>query len=529
MVTQKKELKELEEFFIPEHRVQVQDPPLGRGGFGIVRIAELLPAEGSQLGAETVVVKELMSDNWNIIPLRAAYVSPTVNDVLGGPTNVRVSTPKRLTREMKVWAKCHHENILKFIGYHLGDDFKPAYLVSEYMRNGNAREYLAKNEMITGLHPYHDAKNTFMVIASLQNRKTPEPTPPPALATPLLELLRECWSFEPNERPDVFACIDVVDGLTRQQVSEVSTEPFKDETLGTLSLDRDFLNEALAGLHRFYIPKHKIRITRRLADGRYGPLYLVELESEGISTTTIAVAKVLKAENWDVSPLRLAYRLAREIGVLSTCQHRNITELLGYYLSDDFQESYIISPWMKNGNVSDYIARERPSIAGRMQLLRDVSEGLHYLHSGPLPIVHGDMIPGNVLVDDDGRAVLSDFALAKLLQDTRTGLTTSVGHVRHVRWLAPELLLGDGRVPLSSDIWGWGCLALTMIADEIPYSKMGTDARIIVAIATGRTPLPTPVPVSLNGLLPILQKCWNMNPKERPDSLACKSAVASLV
>ncbi|KAG8947741.1 hypothetical protein FRC04_010515 [Tulasnella sp. 424] len=143
----KKELKELEEFFIPEHRVQVQDPPLGRGGFGIVRIAELLPAEGSQLGAETVVVKELMSDNWNIIPLRAAYVSPTVNDVLGGPTNVRVSTPKRLTREMKVWAKCHHENILKFIGYHLGDDFKPAYLVSEYMRNGNAREYLAKNEV----------------------------------------------------------------------------------------------------------------------------------------------------------------------------------------------------------------------------------------------------------------------------------------------------------------------------------------------------------------------------------------------
>lgn len=48
---------------------------------------------------------------------------------------------------MKVWAKCHHENILKFIGYHLGENFKPAYLVSEYMRNGNAKDYLARNEV----------------------------------------------------------------------------------------------------------------------------------------------------------------------------------------------------------------------------------------------------------------------------------------------------------------------------------------------------------------------------------------------
>lgn len=49
--------------------------------------------------------------------------------------------------------------------------------------------------------------------------------------------------------------------------------------------------------------------------------------------------------------------------------HPNIAPLVGYYLSDDFKESYIVSEWMKNGNVRDYLARERPSINARLQLV----------------------------------------------------------------------------------------------------------------------------------------------------------------
>lgn len=51
---------------------------------------------------------------------------------------------------MSVWAKCEHKNIIQFIGYHLGENYDPAYLISPYMKNGNISEYLKKNQIRTG-------------------------------------------------------------------------------------------------------------------------------------------------------------------------------------------------------------------------------------------------------------------------------------------------------------------------------------------------------------------------------------------
>ncbi|KAG9023980.1 hypothetical protein FS837_005547, partial [Tulasnella sp. UAMH 9824] len=125
-IIQRKKLESLQHYFIPESRLQVEQKPFGAGGFGVVKKAKLLPLADSSVDEVTVAVKELRVDTMRVIPLRAAY---------------------RLVREMVVWSTCKHENILQFLGYHLGENFDPAYLISPHMENGNVRDYLAANKV----------------------------------------------------------------------------------------------------------------------------------------------------------------------------------------------------------------------------------------------------------------------------------------------------------------------------------------------------------------------------------------------
>ena len=120
--------------------------------------------------------------------------------------------------------------------------------------------------------------------------------------------------------------------------------------------------------------------------------------------------------------------------------------------------------------------------------VKDVCRGLRYLHT--LLVVHGDLkgvgtftsvkahltrmnTQNNILIDDDGHAVLTDFGLSKVIEELTgpTGNTTSMlGGT--IRWQAPELIFdeheedeeGDSRKSgpfpsLSSDVWSFACTA----------------------------------------------------------------------
>ncbi|KAG8914172.1 hypothetical protein FRC01_004192 [Tulasnella sp. 417] len=211
-------------YSIPADRLEVERNSFAMGGFGAVKLATLLPPAGSQNEQLTVVVEELRVDTSQVIPLRVAY---------------------RLVRETMVWSACKHANILEFLGYHLGEDFDPAYLVSPHMKNGNIRDYLAANEVelpkllelvqgtIKGLEylhskippivhgdlkaimtkklPYHEVKNENLIpVVMISNLKTPEPSLEPVLPPLILDMIRKCWIFEEQRRPFASTCMDTV-------------------------------------------------------------------------------------------------------------------------------------------------------------------------------------------------------------------------------------------------------------------------------------------------------------------------------
>ena len=106
-------------------------------------------------------------------------------------------------------------------------------------------------------------------------------------------------------------------------------------------------------------------------------------------------------------------------------------------------------------------------LAAKVELLRQVAEGLHAAHCQGL--LHRDIKPGNVLVEQatEGlRALVSDFGLAR---DQEGGLTRSGFPAGTLDFMSPEQLLGRGPLDLRSDVYSLGATLYSVLSGRLPY------------------------------------------------------------
>ncbi|KAF9230853.1 kinase-like domain-containing protein, partial [Melanogaster broomeanus] len=172
--------------------------------------------------------------------------------------------------------------------------------------------------------------------------------------------------------------------------------------------------------------------------------------------------------------------LRREIKVWHNLRHPNIVRLLGITFGFGTTIS-TVSPWMSGGPLHTYLA-ENPELSesARFHLV---------MHS--FPVVHGDLSSGNVLVDSDGRACLSDFGLSSILGGLHGGssFVRSTCRPGAIRWAAPELVWDPDTVKAStaSDVFSFGCVMLQILSGQVPWGKMHENT-IVVELDKGRSP-----------------------------------------
>lgn len=130
----------------------------------------------------------------------------------------------------------------------------------------------------------------------------------------------------------------------------------------------------------------------------------------------------------------------------------------------------LVTQYMRNGNMLEYIDRLRPYKVDRRELVLQVAEALAFLHT-KTGLVHGDIKCENVLISDSGKALLADFGLSALIDKAESSTTTalSVRGWNSVRFAAPELLQdtassgATARVrskTAQSDVWAFGMLVI---------------------------------------------------------------------
>lgn len=162
--------------------------------------------------------------------------------------------------------------------------------------------------------------------------------------------------------------------------------------------------------------------------------------------------------------------------------HKNIVPLLGITTAP----LQLVSKWMPDGNLMEYVGKH--SNTNRHDLLSDIAEGLHFLHSRN--IIHGDLKGPNILIDGGGRARIADFGLATVTRNLDSVRSPSDDHGHTVRWAAPEVLRGEP-FTTATDVFSFA-----MIMIEVRHTSAVPVKPWFTAFPDRRRYLQVPLPSS---------------------------------
>jgi serine/threonine protein kinase len=195
-----------------------------------------------------------------------------------------------------------------------------------------------------------------------------------------------------------------------------------------------------------------------LGQGLMGIVYLARRKSESESVAL----KVLRNELADDELYRR--RFQREARIASELDHEHVVPVI------DFGEAsgrlYLASRYVEGVSLSERIVEEGPlSLQELVRLAIELSGALDALHTRGL--VHRDVKPANVMLDEFGAAGLTDFGLARGEADT---VLTKTGFVvGTVDYLAPEMIRGQ-QASTASDVYAFGCLLYECLAGAPPFA-----------------------------------------------------------
>ena len=227
----------------------------------------------------------------------------------------------------------------------------------------------------------------------------------------------------------------------------------------------------------------------------------------------------------DASDLKFKQQLENEIAIVKDLKHPRIVTYLGH----DYQDEclYIYLEYMAGGSLSQALTQfgcfEEPLV---LSYAKEILEGLEYLHTHDPPVVHRDIKGGNVLVDLECHAKLSDFGCSKRASETDDTLCHTLKG--SIPWMAPEVIknTGYGR---KADLWSFGCVLIEMATGKSPWGSFDNPMTAMYKIAmSDQTP---PVPESLSARSQeLIRLCVQRDANLRPSatSLLAHEALQNL-
>lgn len=212
-----------------------------------------------------------------------------------------------------------------------------------------------------------------------------------------------------------------------------------------------------------------------------------------------------------------ARRLVAEARLLAPLDHRGVVAVSDG--SVDESRPFLVMPLVTGGTLAGRLTSGPLPVAETIRLGRELADTLAYLHERG--IVHRDMKPSNILLDEDGRPVLSDFGVSRLVDSTRA--TTTGQLVGTAAYLAPEQVRGGETGP-AADVYALGLVLLECLTGRRVYA--GTNQ---VGVATARLHHEAEVPDHLpDGFHDLLSGMVRTDPGQRPTAAGCVERLAAV-
>ncbi len=166
-------------------------------------------------------------------------------------------------------------------------------------------------------------------------------------------------------------------------------------------------------------------------------------------------------------------RFRREADAIATLDHINIMPVYGYGEQEEL--AYLVMPYVTGGTLRTLLEKRRLlPLSETLSIIEQAAAGLDYAHAHG--IIHRDLKPGNILFHADGRVLLADFGLAKILHETNEvdsempSMLTSTGTVMGTpEYFSPEQSTGNP-VDRRTDIYSLGIIVYHMLSGRVPFT-----------------------------------------------------------
>jgi serine/threonine protein kinase len=256
----------------------------------------------------------------------------------------------------------------------------------------------------------------------------------------------------------------------------------------------------------------RYQILEQLGEGGMAVVYKAfdtRLESD------VAV-KVIRKETFAPEALsRALKRFEREAKALAKLTHPNIVKVTDY---GEFEgQPYLVMPFLPGQTLKHQLKGQPISISSTIRLLLPIAHALEYAHNQW--IIHRDIKPSNILITESGEPMLSDFGVARIIEEGATVDLTGTTAVGTPEYMAPEQATSKS-VDHRADIYSLGVVLYEMVTGRKPYTA---DTPLAVLIKHASQPLPRPtqfVPNLSVDVEHVILKALAKNPDDRYQTMS---------
>ena len=251
---------------------------------------------------------------------------------------------------------------------------------------------------------------------------------------------------------------------------------------------------------------NRYEIVKSIGEGGMANVYLA---NDKILDRKVAV-KVLRGDL--SSDDKFIRRFQREALSVSNLSHPNIVEV--YDVGEEDGEYYIVMEYIEGKTLKQLLKkRESLTLTEVIDIMTQLTDGISHAHESY--IIHRDIKPQNIMIQDDGRIKITDFGIAMDLNATQLTQTNSV--MGSVHYLPPEQASGKGAT-VKSDIYSMGILMYELLTGTVPFKG---DNAVEIALKHMKDKIPSirkqdpSIPQSVEN---ILLKATAKNPRNRYDT-----------
>uniref|UniRef100_A0A4X2L7F8 Serine/threonine-protein kinase TNNI3K n=1 Tax=Vombatus ursinus TaxID=29139 RepID=A0A4X2L7F8_VOMUR len=259
-----------------------------------------------------------------------------------------------------------------------------------------------------------------------------------------------------------------------------------------------------AGLpSHFHLQLSEIEFHEIIGSGSFGKVY------KGRCRNKIVAIKRYRAHTYcsksDVD------MFCREVSILCRLNHPCVIQFVGACLNDPSQFA-IVTQYISGGSLFSLLHEQKRilDLQSKLIIAVDVAKGMEYLHTLTQPIIHRDLNSHNILLYEDGHAVVADFGGKTFLPSP-----PNIRLLLNLRWMAPEVFTQCTRYTIKADVFSYALCLWELLTGEIPFAHLKPAAAAAdMAYHHIRPPIGYSIPKPISSLL---MRGWNTCPEGRPE------------